>query len=427
MRTESIFQAAPATRRTAPLALLLPFLALAACDGGEAPFTPPAGEAVASVEVTAPAGAMTIGTSTQLSATPRSRTGAPVSGIALTWSSSDTMVAAVSATGLVTAKAPGLALVRAAGGGRTGEAAVTVAAPQVASIDISPSGEIALEASTSTQLLAVARTAAGTPAAVAVAWSSSDERVARVTQTGTLQAIGAGTATVTAAAGGRTAQVTVKVRTRISFVIVRNDPGTSLQVGETRQLLVRGVTAAGDTLTSPAAWASENEGVATVDATGRVTAHRPGSALIRVTMEGVVGRASVVVAGTTLQQLESVGNRALPAQAGTRTFRDAQGVLHEQRVVVTGGTLRVGSGYEQRLALAVYEGDVLVGTEVYEDRGEIWYNAFTGHPILHSTVRRGLEVTTEAATDDGYFTGELDVFQDVAGDGQRVTLRFGKP
>ncbi len=83
----------------------------------------------------------------------------------------------------------------------------------------------------------------------------------------------------------------------------------------------------------------------------------------------------------------------------------------------------MGNGCEQRLELVWYEGDVLVGTEVYEDRGETWYDVVPGNPVLHSSMRQGLQIDTEVVLDDGYFTGELDVLQDVAGGGQRVTLR----
>ncbi|HEX2080529.1 MAG TPA: Ig-like domain-containing protein [Longimicrobium sp.] len=427
-KTQTTYAARPA-RSTSFLRriALPPLLALAACDGGEAPFEPGRAE-VAAVEVTAPAPTMTVGARMQLTATARSGSGAALPGVTLAWASSNEAIATVSFSGEVTASAPGQAVIRATGGGRTGETTITVAPPQVASVEIAPAGEILLEPNGSAQLNAVARTAAGAPIFGApAAWSSSDPNVARVTEDGTVHAGFGGTALVTASIGGRSAQVTVRVRTLIEHVVVLPGGGNSLQPGQSVQLRAVGLTAARDSLVRPAAWASENSGVATVDAAGKVTAHRAGSAVISATMEGVTGRAIVFVAGNTVQQLERVGGQALPARVGTRAFRDEAGVLHEQRVVATGGVFRFLPGtYEQRLTLEVYEGDVRVSTETYEDRGQVLYNAFTGHPMFESTVRPGLEFTGEYLYENGLTTGELAITQRVVGNGPGVVFLFGK-
>jgi uncharacterized protein YjdB len=415
-----------AARMTRRITALLSLLVLAACGDGKGPLDTGAAE-VAAVEVTAPATTMETGASMQLSATPRNRSGTAVPGAAVAWASSDEAVAAVSASGLVTAFAPGRVVVRATSGGRTGETAITVAPQPVASLEIIPGGEVALDPGGAAQLQSVARTAAGAPiGGVAVAWSSSDAGVAAVTETGAVRGGNPGTATITASAGGRTAQVVVRVWPQVASVVVLPG-GTGLAVGATVQLRARGVTAAGDTVPRPAAWASENEGVATVDASGTVTARRPGSAVIRATVGGVAGRAIVFVQGTTEQRLERVGGQPLPARIGTRSFRDAAGVLREQRVMVTGGVLRMGGGYEQRLTLEVFEGDVRVSTETYEDRGQLMYNVLTGDPMFESTLRPGLRFTGTFLTENGFPTGETATTQTLGGEGAEVVLLFGKP
>src|SRR5947207_6972570 len=62
---------------------------------------------VASVEVSPATASLTPGQTIQLTATPKDPAGNPLSGRAVTWASSDTGIARVSATGLVTAKALG--------------------------------------------------------------------------------------------------------------------------------------------------------------------------------------------------------------------------------------------------------------------------------------------------------------------------------
>jgi uncharacterized protein YjdB len=405
---------------------ILPFVALAACGDERGPVDAGRVE-VAAVQVTAPAASLTVGETMQMGATPRGPNGAVVAGAAVAWSSSDASVAAVSAAGVVTANAPGQATIRATSGGRTGQATVTIAAPAAATLEITPGGEIELPAGGTAQLHAVARTAAGQPmGGVATVWTSSDAGVARVTESGEVQAGFGGTATITAAAAGRTAQVTVRVRTTIAHVVIRPG-GSSLQVGATVRLVARGVTAAGDSLDRAVVWASENERVATVDAWGTVTAHRPGSALIRATMEGVSGWAQVTVPGAVEHRLERAAGQPLPAQVGTRTVRDAAGVERQQRVVVTGGVLRIGGGYQQRLTLEIYEGDTRVETEVYEDNGQVLYDMWTGFPIFESTQRPGLRLTSELVMEHGFFTGAMTITQRIGGEGVEVTLLFGKP
>jgi uncharacterized protein YjdB len=425
MRTEAMNSTRPGAilRR---ITALLSLAALAACADGNGP-TDAGGPQVAAVEVTAPAASLAVGETMQLGATARGPGGAAIVGATVTWSSSDASVAAVTAAGLVTAQALGQAVIRATSGGRTGEAVVTVAAPAVASMEITPGGEIDLAANGTVQLRAVARTAAGqVMVGVPVRWSSSNEPVARVTETGTVLAGFGGTATITARAGGTSAQVTVRVRTQVAHVVIRPG-GTGMQVGATLRLTARGVTAAGDSLDRQVVWGSENERVATVDAQGTVTAHRPGSALIRATIEGVSGWAQVTVPGAVEHRLERAAGEPLPVQVGTRTVRDAAGAVHEQRVVLTGGVLRLDNGYQQRLTLEIWEGDTRVATEVYEDRGRVMYDMWTGSPIFESTQRPGLVLRAELVMEHGFYTGEMTIAQRIGGEGAEVALRFGKP
>jgi hypothetical protein len=92
--------------------------------------TPPP---VASVSVTPESASLTAGQTVQLTATPRDASGNPLSGRVVTWSTSSAAVATVSASGLVSAVAPGAATITATSEGQGGEAAITViAAPAAA-------------------------------------------------------------------------------------------------------------------------------------------------------------------------------------------------------------------------------------------------------------------------------------------------------
>src|SRR6266568_3056534 len=94
--------------------------------------------AVASVDVSPASAALQVGQTVQLAATPRDTSGNPLSGRVVTWASSNTAVAPVTTSGLVTAIAVGSATITATSEGKTGTAAVAVANVPVASVAVTP-------------------------------------------------------------------------------------------------------------------------------------------------------------------------------------------------------------------------------------------------------------------------------------------------
>jgi hypothetical protein len=90
---------------------------------------------VVTVEVVPVSDTLDIGQTLQLTATPRDSAGAAAAGWPVSWTSSDSATARVSAAGLVTALAAGTVSISAAAGGRTGTAAVLVR-PLSGDIDI---------------------------------------------------------------------------------------------------------------------------------------------------------------------------------------------------------------------------------------------------------------------------------------------------
>jgi hypothetical protein len=110
--------------RPAALALVVVF----GCDDSD-PTAPTPPDLVRQVEVTAPLSSVHVGDTMRVSAVARDARGTVVAGVIFSWSSSDTLVARVSAGGLLTAVAPGSATIRASASGRVGEAAISVNEP----------------------------------------------------------------------------------------------------------------------------------------------------------------------------------------------------------------------------------------------------------------------------------------------------------
>jgi uncharacterized protein YjdB len=115
----------------------------------------------------------------------------------VTWSSSNTSVATVSTSGLVTATGCGTATITATtqDGNKTATCPITVNIP-VTSVTISPS-TVSLTAINATQQL-TATVAPATACNKTVTWSSSNTSVATVNTSGLVTATGCGTATITA-------------------------------------------------------------------------------------------------------------------------------------------------------------------------------------------------------------------------------------
>ncbi|MEP7086222.1 MAG: Ig-like domain-containing protein, partial [Gemmatimonadota bacterium] len=94
-------------RLSLALTISLAALAVASCGGSNDSTGPPAHVAVASVQLSTPSNTVTIGQTVQLAATTKDANGAVLTGRRVTWGSSSTPIATVSATGLVTGVAAG--------------------------------------------------------------------------------------------------------------------------------------------------------------------------------------------------------------------------------------------------------------------------------------------------------------------------------
>ena len=141
-----------------------------------------------------------------------------------------------------------------------------------------------------------------------VTWSTSNPMVASVDNSGTITARKAGTVTIKATAGGKSASVTVTIEEAppAPYASVKIDGGDfSVKAGETRQLTAKLLAADGTEVTSDDAltWHSSNTAVASVDANGLVTGVAKGTANITVT----VGGKSDAVAATVTED-EPVAN-----------------------------------------------------------------------------------------------------------------------
>lgn len=134
-----------------------------------------------------------------------------MAGVVLNWSSNDPGVASISQQGLVTAVGNGTAVITARTGNASATANVTVSQEAV-SIVIEPDSATLMSVGETVQLAATVLDGNGQPVADAVvAWRSSDEAVATVSDQGLVTAVRKGAARITASSGSAISGIELNV------------------------------------------------------------------------------------------------------------------------------------------------------------------------------------------------------------------------
>ena len=207
------------------------------------------------------------------------------------WESYDEDIATVDQTGKVTGVAYGTTTVRATARDVWAECTVNVIVP-VEKITLD-TYSATLEEGDYIWLNATVWPADATERNVD--WSSSDTQVINVYTDGRVSAVGVGTATVTASAGGKTAECVITVNKKIIHV-------TSIKLNKSELWLDQNVSQKLIATVEPwnatdrsVTWSSSNENVATVEQDGYVTARSGGTAIITASADGKTATCTVNV------------------------------------------------------------------------------------------------------------------------------------
>ena len=199
----------------------------------------------------------------------------------VTWKSSDTSVATVSSTGLVTAVGNGTATITATtnSGGKIATCKITVSIA-VTGITLDKTDVTLKGSGSSIQLTATVLPSDAVNKTVT--WKTSDSTVVTVSN-GKLIAVAPGTATITARCGGKTATCKVTVTQPLTGITL-NETSLMMNVGTTEKLEVS-YNPSNTTDSKALIWASSDSSVVKV-VDGKVTAVAPGKATITATCNG---------------------------------------------------------------------------------------------------------------------------------------------
>lgn len=293
---------------------------------------------VGSVELTPSSATVRTGNSLPLTAAVRDASGRQVSIGGIFWSSSDTSIAVVSSSGVVTARKAGTAKVAASTAGMSGTATITVSDRDVASVQVQPAALSVRVGATGPLEARTFDAQGGELTGRVIAWTTSASTIATVNAEGIVAGLSAGTATITATSEGRSGSAVVTITSVPVATVVLTPSLDTLSVSESVTLSASTRDASGAVLSGRTiTFSSANTGIATVASNGQVVAVSPGSVVITATSEGrsatstivVLARPVAAVSVTPQTNFVTVGNSAQL----TARLTDSQGT------VLTGRTL----------------------------------------------------------------------------------------
>ncbi len=248
------------------------------------------------IQLTPDAAGIRVGDTVELNATEIYSNGEMLTLDNAAWSSSDTTIAAVDDTGLVTGLTPGVCVISATKSDVTGEANINVTAAELEQITVSPT-EAVVTAGRTYQFSAAGRFSNGETLALDnAAWSSSDPAVAAVDDTGLVTGLTPGVCVISANRSDVTGEANITVTAAELEQITVSPTEAVVKAGRTYQFTAAGRFSNGETLPLyDAAWDSSNPAVALVGNTGQVLGLSAGSCKITAGLDGINGEASLIV------------------------------------------------------------------------------------------------------------------------------------
>jgi hypothetical protein len=215
------------------------------------------------------------------------------------WSSSNTNIATIAAGGLATAVTAGTSSIGAALGGITGSITLTVTAPTLVSIAVTPtSPSIPKGATQQFTAIGTYSNATSQNLTTSVTWASSNLSVATITAGGLATGVGQGTSNITATLGSVVSpvdQLTVTSPSLVSIAVTPANP--AIAKGTTEQFAATGTYSDGSSndLTASASWSSSNPAVASVTTTGLASGNAQGATTIAASVNSISGSTLLTV------------------------------------------------------------------------------------------------------------------------------------
>ena len=250
----------------------------------------------------------------------------------VTWASATTSVATITAAGLAAAAGLGTSSISATLNGVSGSAVLTVTAPVLQSIAVTPAGPSVPKGETQ-QFTATGTLSDGTTEALTgqATWASATTSVATITAAGLATAAGLGTSSISATLNGVSGSAVLTVTAPVLQSIAVTPAGPSVPKGETQQFTATGTLSDGTTeaLTGQVTWASATTSVATITTAGLATAVGVGTSSISATLDGITGSTVLTVSPAILVSIAVSPDKPSIIKGTTQPFT-ATGTLSDE-------------------------------------------------------------------------------------------------
>jgi hypothetical protein len=227
-----------------------------------------------------------------------------------TWTSSDSAVATLDASGLAKALTPGQTTVSAALNGSTGSTLLTVSSATLQSVTVTPT-DPAIAIGTKQAFAATGNFSDGSTQDLTAqaTWSSAATNVASIDASGVASGSAAGSSAITALLSGISGSITLTVSAAEIASIVIQPAATTIAKGTSQQFTAQALFNDGTSqdVTDQVTWASSDQALATISnaaaSQGLAVGVDEGSATISAALSGVTGTTTLAVSAATLTSI----------------------------------------------------------------------------------------------------------------------------
>ncbi len=242
----------------------------------------------------------------------------------VSWISSNTAVATIASSGLLSGVTPGPTTITATLGSISTSTTLEVTDATITSISVRPSGQT-IAPGTALTFSAIGRFSDNTTQTITInsIWSSDNTAVAVIGVGGGATAVAPGTANISATFNGVSGSVPLLVASA-TIASISVTPSTALLAPATFLNFVATATlsdGSAQVITNIVNWTSSASTVATVNSGGRVTAHSTGSAIITAQFGSVSGDSAILVNSSQLTSMQISPPTASTPQQTRVAFR----------------------------------------------------------------------------------------------------------
>lgn len=225
----------------------------------------------------------------------------PASGV--TWTSSNTNVATIGTNGQVSIAAVGISTIKASV--TINDQTITAEAPlniKVAGVFVVAPSAILVDTDFPNIPLEPVYLGTGS---TTYSYKSSDNSIATVSSSGDVDFVAAGSCEITVTADGLDGKPSVVVpvvvlpvpKIKLPIVRIKVAPAThTILKTETAQFSAKAYDLDGNETNTTFAWSVDDEAIASIDASGNITAKKIGTTKVRAMAEGVIGEAELYIA-----------------------------------------------------------------------------------------------------------------------------------